>query len=118
MFINTIKKAKDLKKNFYLKQEVNGIYGNVAWWVYCGDVELNITEYIDNCGSNEKIICFPSEADKEISFAYQRKFNCDFGDGFDNYINVIKECGKNNIPFEINAQWGEKSSFTVRKLDN
>ena len=61
------KKSQKIKKKFfYLKQEVNGIYGKVAWWAYCGDEEIKIEEF-DYGGSNEKIICFPSEAKKEIS---------------------------------------------------
>ena len=62
-FIEIIENAKKLKKNFYLKKEVNGYYGeNAAWWIYSGDVDININEY-------SGILCFPSEAQKEISLA-------------------------------------------------
>ena len=100
-----------MKRNFYLKYEKNGYYGkNTSWWVYSGDSDININEYKNN------ILCFPSEAKKEIYLAEQRKFCSRFNDGIENYVNIISECEANNKPFVIFAQWGNPNYFTVKKL--
>lgn len=73
-----------------------GYYGkNTSWWVYSGDKDININEYKNN------ILCFPSEAKKEIYLAEQRKFYSIFNDGIEKYVNIISECEANNIPFVI-----------------
>ncbi len=111
-FIEIIENAKKLKKNFYLKKEVNGYYGeNAAWWIYSGDVDININEY-------SGILCFPSEAQKEISLAEQRKNFSIFPDGYENYVNIINECERNNKPFVISAHWGKPNYFTIKKLES
>ena len=113
-FIEIIKNAKNLQKNFYLKSEENGYYGeNVAWWVYSGDIEININEY-HPLGIG--ILCFPSEAQKEISLAEQRKNFSIFPDGYESYIKIISECESDNKPFVISAHWGKPNYFTVKKL--
>ena len=96
--IKIIKEAKIEKKFFYLKYEKNGFYGKKkAWWVYKGDIQIeNISQYAIN-----GVLCFPFEAKKELSLAEQRKFNSQFPDGYDNFINTIKECEIHNIPFVI-----------------
>lgn len=117
-FINILKAAKRLKKNFYIKVETNGCYYKnlTSWWVYSGDTQINIKKYKNVGGNQEKILCFPSEATKELSLAEQRRPNCIFSDGYQNYVNVIRQCERNNIPFVINVQWGNPNYFTVEKL--
>ena len=116
-FIGIIENAKKLKKNFYLKYEKNGYYGkNTCWWVYSGDTEININNYYYDKYNGNNILCFPSEAKKEIYLAEQRKFYSSFNDGFENYVHIISECEKNNKPFVICAQWGKSNYFTVKKL--
>ena len=113
-FIEIIKNAKELQKNFYLKSEENGYYGeNVAWWVYIGDIEININKY-NLLGID--ILCFPSEAQKEISLAEQRKNFSIFPDGYESYVKTISECEMDNNPFVISAHWGKPNYFTVKKL--
>ena len=113
-FIEIIKNAKNLQKNFYLKSEENGYYGeNVAWWVYSGDIEININKY-NLLGID--ILCFPSEAQKEISLAEQRKNFSIFPDGYESYVKTISECEMDNNPFVISAHWGKPNYFTVKKL--
>lgn len=114
-FIEIIENSKKLKKNFYLKREENGYYGeNAAWWVYSGDVDININEY-SPLGIG--ILCFPSEAQKEISLAEQRKNFSIFPDGYENYVNIINECERDNKPFVISAHWGKPNYFTIKKLE-
>ena len=63
-FIEIIENSKNNNLPFYLKFEKNGFYGNkTAWWVYSGETFINIDHY-KNYGN---ILCFPSEAEKELS---------------------------------------------------
>ena len=112
-FINIIKKAKKEKQNFYLKYEINGFYGDKkAWWIYKGKIQIDIEKY----KNYKRVLCFPFEAKKELCLAEERKFNSQFPDGYDNFVNTIRKCEKNNIPFVIVDKWNP-NIFTVYKLE-
>ena len=113
-FIEIIEEAKRDRAHFYVKCEEHGYYGNKTnWWVYRGNIEIDINEYQNapNC-----FLCFPSEAQKELHLAEQRKFNNIFPDGYDNYIRTIQHCRIHNKPFAIYAKWGDPNYYIVHEL--